>query len=59
MPDDLNKKRPRDASKVSLIEAWEVRYWCSMFGVTEARLRQAVASVGHGAAAVEKFLKGR
>jgi len=57
MSDDLHKRRPQDSSKISLTEAWEVRYWCGKLGCTEARLRAAVAAVGHGAAAVERHLK--
>jgi hypothetical protein len=57
MADDLHKKRPQDASKISLIEDWEVRYWCEKFGCTEAQLRAAVKAVGHSAAKVEEYLK--
>lgn len=54
--DDLSKKRPQDASKISLTEAWEVAYWCKELGVTEAKLREAVKAVGHSAAAVRRYL---
>lgn len=56
MSDDLTKRRPQDASKISLTETWEVHYWTGHFGVTEQQLRGAVAAVGHSAAAVRKYL---
>jgi Protein of unknown function (DUF3606). len=56
MSDDLSKKKPQDASRISLTEAWEVKYWREKFGVTEAQLRAAVKAVGNSAAAVRKYL---
>lgn len=55
MPDDLNKRRPRDAAEVSLKEPYEVRDWCAALGCTEAELRAAVKAVGHSAAAVRRY----
>lgn len=57
MSDDLNKKRPQDASKVNVNESWEVRYWCTKFGCTESQLRAAVKAVGVSAAKVQAYLK--
>ena len=54
--DDLSKKRPQDASKISLTESWEVNYWCKELGITEVKLREVVKTVGHSAAAVRKYL---
>lgn len=56
MSDDLTKKRPQDASKISLTETWEVNYWCKALGVTETELRKAVKEVGNSAATVKKHL---
>lgn len=56
MSDDLRKRLPQDASKISLTEKWEVDYWCEKFGCTEQQLRNAVKAVGHGADAVKKHL---
>jgi hypothetical protein len=56
MSDNLNLRGPQDRSKISLTEAWEVRYWTGALGVTEAQLRAAVAAVGNGAAAVRRHL---
>ena len=56
MSDNLNLRRPQDSSKISLTEAWEIRYWTHTLGVTESQLRAAVAVAGHGAAAVRRHL---
>ncbi|MGN7825010.1 DUF3606 domain-containing protein [Chitinophaga sp. 22536] len=56
MSDDLSKRRPQDSSKINIHEAWEVKYWCDKFGVTEARLKEAVRAVGTFTAAVQKYL---
>lgn len=56
MSDDLSKRRPQDASKVNVHEAWEVKYWCNEFGCTESQLRAAVQAVGVSAAAVRRYL---
>jgi hypothetical protein len=54
MSDDLTKRQPQDKSKISLTEAWEVRYWTNALGVTEAQLRAAIKLVGNGSAAVKR-----
>ena len=56
MNDDLERRGPEDKSKISLSEAWEVRYWTKRFGVTEAQLRACVAKVGNGTAKVADCL---
>ncbi|MBN1335627.1 MAG: DUF3606 domain-containing protein [Deltaproteobacteria bacterium] len=56
MPDDLTKRRPQDASRVNLSQPYEVAWWCSQFGCTEAQLRAAVAAVGVSADAVRAYL---
>lgn len=57
MPDDLHKRRPQDASKISLTEKWEIEYWTHELGVSEAKLREAISKVGNGAAAVREYLR--
>lgn len=52
MSDNLKLKRPQDASKISLTEPWEVKYWTAALGVSEARLRQLVSQYGHSAATI-------
>ena len=56
MSDDLSKRRPQDASKVNVHEAWELEYWCKKFGVTAQQLKDAVKAVGVSAEAVKKYL---
>ena len=41
-----------DRDLISLAQEHEVRYWTKALGVSEARLREAVARVGHSAAKV-------
>lgn len=48
MSDNLKKRIPQDASKISLTEAWEVEYCPRKFKITESVLRQAVKAVGNG-----------
>jgi len=56
MADDLSKKRPQDASKINVHEAWELEYWCKHFGVTAQQLKDAVKAVGTSVSAVKKYL---
>lgn len=56
MPDNLNIRRPADASRVNIHEAWEVEYWTKKFGVTKAQLEAAVKAVGTSSAAVARYL---
>jgi hypothetical protein len=44
--DDRRKRGPQDRARVNVNEQWEVDYWCEKFGVTPARLRQAVKKAG-------------
>lgn len=56
MSDDKTKRRPQDSSKISMTEQYEVNWWTDKFGVTRAQLQTAVNAVGHGAAAVARYL---
>jgi hypothetical protein len=56
MPDKLNERAPQDASRISLGEDWEVRYWTKALGVSEDRLRQLVHEHGHSADALRRAL---
>ncbi|WP_082474329.1 DUF3606 domain-containing protein [Chryseobacterium sp. Leaf201] len=56
MSDDLDKRRPQDATKVNVNESWELDYWSKKFGVTKERLKEAVKAVGTSAATVQKYL---
>jgi hypothetical protein len=59
MSDDKTIRGPGDASRISLKEDYEIRYWTSRFGCDEQQLRDAVGSVGNSAVAVEQYLKNR
>jgi hypothetical protein len=56
MADDLNKRGPQDSARVNVNEVHELRYWTARLGVSEARLRSAVAAAGTSAEAVRKYL---
>ncbi|WP_311274562.1 DUF3606 domain-containing protein [Methylobacterium sp. WCS2018Hpa-22] len=56
MTDDLTKRGLPDQQRINLNEPWEVRDWCTKFGVTEAQLRAAVKAVGVMARDVAKYL---
>lgn len=56
MPDNLENRGPRDASRINLNEPWELRYWSEKFGVSPAELSRAVERVGVMVANVEREL---
>ena len=56
MPDNLNKKRPHDATRINLNQSWELEYWCGALNCTEDELREAVEKVGDSVDAVTKYL---
>jgi hypothetical protein len=58
MADDKTLRSPQDASRISLSEDYEVRYWTQKFCISEERLREAVKAAGNSADAVERHLKG-
>lgn len=57
MADDKTARAPQDSSRIATQEDYEVRYWTNKFGVSREKLQQAVDAVGHGADAVEQYLK--
>lgn len=56
MSDDLTKRRPQDAARINMHEAYEVNWWTSKWGVTRTQLQAAVNAVGTSAAAVARHL---
>ena len=58
MSDDKSKPGEQDRTRISLSEAYEVRDWSQKFGVSEDRLRAAVAKVGNMTEDVERELRG-
>ena len=57
MPDNTAVRGAGDASRISLKEEYEVRYWAGKFGCNADQLRAAVGSVGNSAVAVQQYLK--
>lgn len=58
MSDDKTQTGNPDRQRISLSEDYEVRDWSHKFGVSEERLRAAVAKVGNMADDVEIELRG-
>ena len=54
--DNLKKKGPKDDSRININEPYEVTYWTAKFGVTEAKLKEAVRAVGVMVKDVRKYL---
>ena len=60
MADDKKKRGGADRALIALSEPYEVAYWSKKFKVTPARLKAAVAAVGHSSKAVGAHLaKGK
>lgn len=57
MPDDPNKRRPRDSKRISITEEWELSWWSKELGVTKEKIKEAVDTVGTSVDAVKKYLK--
>lgn len=57
MSDDSKNRGEPDRSLVSTSQDHEIRYWTHRFGVSEDKLRRAVAAVGNSVNAVEQWLK--
>ena len=56
MSDNLNIRRPQDPTKVNINESWELEYWSDKFGVSIAKLKEAVSKVGVLGVDVKKYL---
>jgi hypothetical protein len=56
MSDDMNKRGPRDRSRIALGEEHEVKYWTKELGVSREELEQAVESVGNTVTKVREHL---
>ncbi len=55
MSDDLSKHGTSDPDQINVNEEWERTYWSMAFGVTEAKLRQAVRTVGSHAETLRMY----
>ena len=56
MADNLNDRGAQDRSRINMNETWEVDYWTRALGVSEARLLEAVKTVGNSADEVRRYL---
>lgn len=57
MSDDKSKTGAPDRKRVNVNEDYELRDWAKKWGVSEQRVRDAVAKVGVMATDVERELK--
>jgi hypothetical protein len=55
---DSNTSTP-PAQRIDLTREMEVAYWCRVFGVNMAQLREAVHHAGHQVHEVQKYLRQR
>jgi Protein of unknown function (DUF3606) len=55
----LQKHKAADRARIAVSQPYEVSYWSKKFKVTPARLKAAVAAVGHSSKAVSAHLARR
>jgi len=55
----LQKHKAADRARIAVSQPYEVSYWSKKFKVTPARLKAAVAAVGHSSKAVGDHLAKR
>jgi Protein of unknown function (DUF3606) len=56
----LQKHKAADRARIAVSQPYEVSYWAKKFKVTPARLKAAVAAVGHSSKSVSTYLtKGK
>lgn len=53
------KTRHTESNEIDISQAYAVRDWADKFGVTNAKLKAAVNTVGTSAKKVEAYLKKR
>jgi len=54
----LQKHKAADRARIAMSQPYEVSYWSKKFKVTPARLKAAVAAVGHSSKNVGAYLIG-
>jgi hypothetical protein len=55
----LQKHKAADRARIAVSQPYEVSYWSKKFKVTPAKLKAAVAAVGHSSNKVGEYLTGR
>lgn len=56
MPDDKEKIKPHDSTRVNIHEEYELHYWAERFNVKREELIKAVNAVGDSASRIEDYL---
>lgn len=56
MSDDLERKVPKDSTRINIHQSWELEYWAKKFNVSEVRIKTAVSEVGVMVDNVKKYL---
>jgi hypothetical protein len=56
MPDDPNKRKPLDSSRINIHEPYELEWWSEELR-DKGKIIEAVNPVGTSAEAVRKYLK--
>jgi hypothetical protein len=56
MPDNLDRQKPEDPTKINIHQQWELNFWTNELGVTETELKNAVREVGPMVKDVKKHL---
>ena len=54
----LQKHKAADRARIAVSQPYEVSYWSKKFKITPARLKAAVAAVGHSSNNVGAYLTG-
>jgi hypothetical protein len=55
----LQKHKASDKTRIALSQPYEVRYWSKKFKITPAKLKAAVAAVGHSSKRVGAYVAGK
>jgi hypothetical protein len=55
--DNLKDRGPRDRSRISLTEDWEVKYLSKNLAVSTKELKEAVHQAGHSVNDVREYLR--
>jgi hypothetical protein len=58
-PPMMSSVRVPDYWRIDLTQAWQVRFWTREFGVSEARLREALREAGDNVGDVRAHLAGQ
>lgn len=57
MADDMRGRGARDHSHINVHEAHEVQHWTKVLNISEKRLKELVARVGHSANQVREAIR--